>query len=219
MQTSVKQIKMILYRLGEAGNFLSRLFALSDQTQFLWIQGTCNCTPNNHSLAAKLKYYWYFPEKINLWMRDAHLTPTGFHLCKTHYDYWETNPIVVSCAHYENIIIGSHGPRKTVNGVSITIPQKYFFVRTTDDLYNMLRRNVGLGVPSKLENVIKVQNEIAEIAEIDYIDLDMLIAEETFETEYHRVCTSMGLAPIDTELALSFLVNWKQYRVDKPQQK
>ena len=47
----------------------------------------------------------------------------------------------------------------------------------------------------------------------------MLIAEETFETEYHRVCTSMGLAPIDTELALSFLVNWKQYRVDKPQQK
>ena len=105
MIKTATHLNLILYKIGQGGNFLSRLFALSENTQFLWVQGTCNCKPIDHSLSEKIKYYWYFPEKINRWMRDAHLTPYGLHLCHTNHDDWESNPIIIANIHYEHLNI------------------------------------------------------------------------------------------------------------------
>ena len=211
MQTTAKHLNAILYRPGEGGNFLTRLFALSDNTQFLWVRGTCDCKPKDHSISEKLKYYWYFPEKITRWLRDAHLTPYGLYLCHNSYDYWETNPIIISCSHYSHAHIQ---PGSVPNHIA----QKYFFVKTTDELFQRLKENVNMQVPedSKAENALK--EDILKNREYDYIDMDLLIDGDTFENEYRRVCQSMGLEPIDIELARSFLINWKEQRVDKPRQ-
>lgn len=206
MNPTAKYVNLILYKIGQGGNFLSRLFALSDDTQFLWIQGTCDCRPKDHSIGEKLKYYWYFPEKINRWLRDAHLTPTGLYLCHNYMDLWEKNPIIISCIHYEHL---------NIQDIPNHIKPKYFFIKTSDLLFKNMKNNLNINKVNDEKFDENVRTTLVESASTDYIDLDLLINEETFEQEYHRVCESMGLQPIDTETAISFLHNWKYFRIDR----
>lgn len=202
-------LNIIMYKVGQGGNFLGRLFGLSEKTQFLWVRGTCGCRPKDHSLGEKLKYYWYFPEKIVKWLSDAHLTPYGLHLCHTHPDIWETNPIIISCIHYEHLHL---------NAVPDHLKTKYFFVQCNDTLYQQMKDNVSIAFVNDEEYDENFRNTLKQTKDTDHIDLELLINPETFEMEYRRVCKSMGLEPIDTETALSFLNNWKQHRIDKPKQ-
>lgn len=209
MNPTARHLNLILYKVGEGGNFLTRLFALSDDTQFLWVQGTCDCKPMDHSISEKLKYYWYFPEKINRWMRDAHLTPYGLYLCHSNHDYWEQNPVVIACTHYHHFF---------KNQIPDHIRPKYFFVKSSDVLFKKMKKNINIPDVDDEEYAENVRNSFSENEKTDYIDLELLISQDTFEQEYHRICEAMGLKPIDTETALSFMLNWKQLRVDKLRQ-
>lgn len=215
MYGTFKKINMILYSPGAGGNFLTRLFALSDNTQFLWKTGTCDCKPKDHSIAEKLKYYWYFPEKISNWMRDAHLTPVGFELCYQHYDLWERNPIVITCMHYHIFqpylptVIGD-----SINDLKPGTSIKMFLVKSSNELHTRMVKNVRLSSMQDKDTDDLVAKNIKDNMDYDYIDVDLIVNEDTFLTEYHRVCSSMGLEPIDSDIALSFLNNWKQFRID-----
>jgi hypothetical protein len=213
MNKSFERLNLITYPPGAAGTFLTRLFALSEQTQFLWIQGTCDCRPKDHSIAEKLKYYWYFPEKISNWLRDAHLTPSGPHLCHAQYDYWETNPIIISCMHYSHMHVIIPDSPGSLNGIKKNTIQKIFMVKISDNLFSRLCNNVKLNhLQNKDADSILIEKIKANL-DYDYIDMDLLVSPDTFLQEYTRVCESMGLVPIDDDLAISFIDNWKTFRL------
>lgn len=214
MNPTAKKINLILYRPGEGGNFLTRLFSLSEKTQFLWKNGTCGCTPKDHSIGEKLKYYSYHPNQIHDWLHEAHMTPYGLQLLQEHFDYWETNPIIIACVHYTHLYPN--------NGETIILGKnrKFFFVKSSDQLFDKMHTQLNMGplqnpfMVNKMTEIIKNQTQ-----DHDYIDLDLLINPDTFLEEYHRVCKSMELEPIDDELAIAFTENWKNIRVTGPKVK
>ena len=77
MKNPVKELHYIFYLPGTGGNFMLRLFSLSEDTQFLWIRGSCGCVPANNSLEEKLKWYSFKESDASNWSSDAHLLPYG----------------------------------------------------------------------------------------------------------------------------------------------
>lgn len=205
------QINMILYRIGEAGNFLTRLFSLSPKTQFLWKQGTCGCSPNGDSLEEKIRWYWYYPEKIKNWMVDAHQLPVGWEKITHHIPYWEKNSIIVSCIHYHNFLMNTTDG-KYFNPPGLKMDERYFSIKVSKENYNILKKNIGYTTKMPQDRTDKIK-DIEKITTVHTIDLDKILSsDEEFLEEYKRVCDLMGLEPIDDEVSVSFLKNWKSFR-------
>lgn len=210
----IKEYNFILYNPGEAGNFLSRLFSLSDGTQFLWTQGTCACVPKDHSLQEKLKWYWYSPDKIKQWLRDAHHIPHGWDMIMIRLRDWEFNTSVITCGHYDTFhFMNDDDMPHIFNPARKEIIERFFAVRVNrENIKRLITTSVK--VPRDLDAVTKeVTHRISVVTTIEDIYLDdILLGGQFFLKEYHRVCGLMNIVPIPDDVALMFLDNWKSFR-------
>ena len=208
MARNSKNLNVIFYRIGEGGNFLTRLFSLSDNTQFLWQTGTGGCRPKDHSLEEKLRYYSYHEHMTN-WMSDAHLTTSGAELIYDIHNYWEPNSIIVTCHHYHHF--RGELDRYLQQGYAYRehIKEKYFHIKISDDLYETMKKQIkcnDMDDPVHMNTIITTVNS-------EPIDMDLLMnSDETFIQEYTRVCALMKLVPVDTTTVLKFYHDWKYLR-------
>jgi len=208
MASDSKNLNLIFYRIGEGGNFLTRLFSLSDTTQFLWKTGTCGCRPKDHSLEEKLKYYSYRDDMQN-WMADAHMTPSGAHLLFDIHNNWETNPTIITCFHYHHFIYELESYKQFGYAFRDNIKEKFFHIKISDNLYDNMRDQIKVHNADKIEYV----NEVINTVNSEPIDMDLLTnSDETFIEEYTRVCGLMNLVPINTDVVLKFYNDWKRLR-------
>ena len=208
MLHTAKKLNIIFYNPGTAGNFLTRLFGLSDDTQFLWKSNTCGCRPNNHSINEKLKYYGY-TDKINNWLSDAHMTPYGPALISEHFDTWEFNPIIIMCTHY-----GVYYDLLKNNDISIKIYphanliEKLFHVKVSNPMYISLKRQVGMP-----DSMAHLDTHIMDTLNTEPIDLDLMLSNDSaFIEEYTRICLLMSLKPVDSNIILDYYHGWKRMR-------
>ena len=201
MKTPI-ELKLIFYRIGEGGTFLTKLFSLSNNTRFLWKTGTCNCKPKDHSFEEKLKYYSY-TDSIQHWMTDAHLTPYGTYLLHDIFNKWETNSILITCIHYDQYQVHDFESHFPINA-------KYFYIKISDELRKKMKLEVkATGHIDSPEIIEKIMNTLDPLA----IDMDLLMDNDnSFIEEYRRICSLMDLEPIDNISALDFYHNWKKQR-------
>ena len=210
METKI--LNVILYRPGSGGNFLARLFSLSEEAQILWKRGTCGCLPTGITVEDKLRHYWYFPEKISNWIIDAHLTPVGFEMITDPFRHlWEEKTTMVTCMHPAHVAGYVADPRDKIFTNRPELVENYFTVDLSDELFTKMRTNARLPLEWPGD---KTMSEITSLLTTKSINMDMLVnGGDDFLTEYKRVCELMSLTPVDSDIALSFYNNWKSFRL------
>lgn len=200
MISTAKIINIILYHQGQGGTFLTRLFSLSDNTQFLWKPNTCGCRPINHSIDEKLKYYSY-TDKIKNWGYDAHNTAKGASLVHEYGSPWETNPIIITALHYTYV----HSYKKIYPQVQVA--EKIFCVKSSSELLAKLKNQVNM------DNVITSASPDYHKINAEVIDMDLMMSDDdSMMGEYMRVCKLMMIVPVDSATILEFVHGWKTTR-------
>ena len=214
-----KELHYIFYLPGTGGNFMIRLFSLSDDTQFLWKRGTCGCLPANSSLEEKLKWYSFKDSDANKWSADGHLVPYGLDL-RANPMFDNPGTKLIASSHF----LPSLPFRNSLNLATWTgasILEKYYYINVDEELYTFMNRYLGIdkhsdnhigGISWQLKD-----NLLNSGITINPIHLKtMLDGDEGFLFEYKRVCDLMELDPIDDDIALKFFNNWRRIRVDNP---
>ena len=219
MKNHVKELHYIFYLPGTGGNFMTRLFSLSEDTQFLWIQGSCGCLPANTGLDEKIKWYTFKDSDAAHWSADAHLLPYGLHIHENSPFYNPGSKLIAS-SHFSNYI-PSNGSLNLTSFTSFPIKEKYYYIDVDPELYTFMNRY--LHADRHAGNEIggtgwQLMNDlISSDIDLQPIHLKpMLDSDEGFLSEYKRVCGLMGLSPVDTKVVLAFFHNWRRLRVDNP---
>jgi len=213
----------IWYRPGLGGNFLQRLFALSDHTQFLWIQGTCGCRPLEFTFAERWRWYYYRQENIKNWMHEAHLMPMHLQLIQgIDGHYWQTEPIMITAGHswlsVDQFDINSP-PDPTWRMLIDKIDQRYFYAKAGPTTSELLHRYLRLDKMSDtvLEQELAAGQWLHASVDPHTIHMDAILGtQEEFTAEYTRVCNLMGIMPIALDRAWEFQQNWRRLRIDNP---
>jgi len=221
--TDIRELHHIFYIPGLGGNFLTRLFSLSDNTFFLWSQGSCGCRPANMSLEEKVKWYTFKESDQFNWSLDGHLFPHGVGMSHP--------PIFPNLGHKR--ITNSHHDINRIHTVDIKnstfrfdgrpgVVEKYYYVHSDPEFYSFMNRYLKLNKHS--DNVFPTgrqwrwqEETLNKGIPISPIYLKTMIdSDEGFLSEYKRVCELMGLTPVADDVALNFFHVWRRLRVDNP---
>ena len=208
----------IWYRPGLGGNFLQRLFALSDHTQFLWTRGTCGCRPLEFSFAERWRWYYYREDFINHWMHEAHLVPSDLQLAQTIGNNWQTEPIMITAGHYW-LSINKFDPLSEPDSswrlLDDSVDQRYFYVDANQETQDLLQQFLHLDQMKGMDLELKAEAWLQKSLGPEPISMDAILgSQEQFCAEYQRVCSLMAIDPIDLDKAWQFQQNWRRLRVD-----
>lgn len=217
---TIRELHHIFYLPGTGGNFMCRLFSLSEDTQFLWIRGTCGCMPQNTSLEEKLKWYSFKPSDCQRWGSDAHLMPYGVNLNQQHH-FYNPGSKLITTSHYHWHVTPKNGTLALGN--PDRVKEHYYHIDADEELYTFMNRYLKLdanhenkpgGYQWALRNALVNNNQGITL---EPISLKKILADRaSFLEEYKRVCACMGLTPVDDEIAVTFVENWKTLRVNNP---
>lgn len=214
----IKRMNYIWYEPGLGGNFLQRLFALSDDTQFLWRRGSCGCMPLELTFEERWRWYWYRDEAIKNWMWDAHLLPTHLELIWKPYEGWEQGSTLITAGHHwqsKDQVPDLTKPDPQWGQLE-GVEEHYYQVQASKDLIKFMNQHLQLDrlVIAPLEPVYK--DWFTKSVAPEAIDLEQILGtQQQFEAEYTRVCQLMQILPIDLGRAWQFQQNWRSQRVDR----
>lgn len=217
MKNPVKELHYIFYLPGTGGNFMLRLFSLSEDTQFLWIRGSCGCVPANNSLEEKLKWYSFKESDASNWSSDAHLLPYGVYF-QDPTVFYNPGTKLIAASHFLN-----HVPyQNTFNFIGRSdITEKYYYIDVNEDTYRFMNRYLKIDLQE--HNTFGGESWQVKDKTLSYgIPVEpiylqkMLDSDQGFLEEYHRVCALMTLEPVGDNTALEFFHHWRKIRVDNP---
>ena len=215
----IKSMNYIWYHPGYGGNFLQRLFALSEDTQFLWLRGSCGCMPADLSFEEKWRWYYYDRAEINHWMSDAHLMPEHLDTIWRPDARWQTGSTLVTLGHYwlsYNTFDPASSPDPEWLLLDPKIAQRYFYVDVDPASEELLLK----WLPDLKKQGLEEQRGrewLHQARHPEPIYMSRILADQNeFTQEYLRVCGLMQLTPIDLDRAWAFQQNWRSLRIDQP---
>jgi hypothetical protein len=215
-----KEVHYIFYLPGTGGNFMLRLFTLSKEAQFIWRRGTCGCLPANSSLEEKLKWYSFKEADTHKWLTDGHLLPHGLDLHPNSL-FPDPGTKAIASSHFFNIRPYENSLNLAKHYNNGNILEKYYYIDVDPELYTYMNRylHADLHKGNEIGGVSwEIKDQLINCGlEINSICLKNIIGgDESFLTEYKRICGLMELTPIDDTIALEFVNNWKNLRVNNP---
>jgi len=213
IRQTTTDLHIITYLPATGGNFMTRLFSLSDNVKMPWKQGSCGCLPVNSTFEEKWKWLIFKESQVKNWGQEAHLLPFGGNILND-YDIpgGKENKNLVICKHFA-------GWKLTCNSsfrfTDTNINEHHYYIKVSEENWHFMNRYMHLEIsPQEKEDYDWVLSNI----DIKPIDLDlMLTGDNGFLSEYKRVCAIMNLGPIPDDKALEFFNNWRYLRVDNPE--
>jgi hypothetical protein len=211
----VEKFHVIFYLPGMGGNFMQRLFGLSDNVFFLWKRGSCGCRPEEFDFKNKWKWYSFTEEQTKNWGQDAHRLPAAGDILQPPINPLDKSTIAIGCTHFSRIAQYD----KSYRGNMIAAPdiiEKHYYIKGSIDTYKFMNRYMRLDRANPRDGMEwKTYEWAIENLKLEPIDLEfMLLGNNEFLSEYRRVCAVMEIQPIQDDYVLEFWNNWLRLRVN-----